>query len=538
MYKNSISSKDSYISFDKYYAALEVEIDFDFFVAYSLGCSNLIHEKITFQYSLNKEKYYNAYKKSPYYKDIRLTSLSVSNQLATQYLIGIISCMSPEEKKNYFMTLIKTPFKFIYKYIVNNPVVDIYRIRDLSLEYAKNNKLSIIFGSIHVFSITLYLCKILNKKILLENDYFMVKLLKKSFAVANTLQSFDSLEIPNEDINKFKKNYSKFPVKKNTKLSLNHFITELNKTAKLDYIAKNNISIKSNEQFNELAYKNDFVTGVTIISTFLSLSEINIIDLQNITSISHEDIQKILILTFDFAQENENNLNLTNEGLFGIFIILEALVRDYKKTKQLLLDNSIEEYLLELSNLKLQYQSQITNLQSLENHLSITNQDQKNKICSQENEIFKIQKENNNLLNELAILKEQNLKLNNKINEYESINTTLVARTNEISLNYDEVVNFLLSKKILLVSGNTRWHSKLSKLLPNLKYLQPSQLTKELNYVTNFEAIFFDYTFNNHSMFEKIKQALKDSCTPFYYCGEHSNIKMNLIHFYSCLSKQ
>ena len=211
--------KDSFVTFDKYYELLETEIDFEFFVAYSLGCSNLLHQKIADQYSSNKEKYYSAYKNSPYYKDFRITSLSVSNQLTTQYLIGIINCMDPEEKEKYLLNLIKIPFKFIHNHIVTKTKVDIYYIRDLSLKYAEKNSLSVIFGSIHVFSISLYLCKILNKTILLEHDFFMVNLLRKSFEFVNTPRSFNSLEINIEEINKFKKNYSNFPLKKNTKLS-------------------------------------------------------------------------------------------------------------------------------------------------------------------------------------------------------------------------------------------------------------------------------------------------------------------------------
>ncbi|MFY2308866.1 hypothetical protein ACOSZE_15525 [Lysinibacillus fusiformis] len=539
MYNNSLNAKDSITNFDKYYEILDTEIDFDFYIPYSLGCSNLLHKKIFTQYSLDKEKYYNAYKNSPFYKDIRLTSLSASNQLATQYLIGIISSMNTEEEKNNFLlSLIKIPFKFIDQYIKKNPVVDLYSIRDLSLDYAKKNKLSIIYGSIHVFSISLYLCKYLNKKILLEHDHFTPKLISKTFKVSNTHPTFSLIENNYiDDINKFKATYSNFPIKKFNELSLNHFITELNNIYKNQLVKMNPKTVKTSEQFNELINSHDFNKGLSVLSSFLYYSNIDCIDLQNITSINHEDINNILKFTFMMLDDLNKDDSLNSGFLFGLLIILEAIVRDYKKTKKLLLDTSIEESLLELSNLKQNYQNQLHKLEATENQLSKENLFLQNNTLAQEKEISKLQKENAALLNELTDLKKQNFILNNTINEYKSINDTLLANTNDNAFDFDEIISFLSEKKLLLVGGNPKWYSNLSKVLPNLKYLNPNQLNKNLNYITNSDAVFFHYTVNNHSMFDKVQQILRVSETPIHYCGEHSNLQINLIHFHSCLTK-
>ncbi|MFB7157487.1 hypothetical protein, partial [Lysinibacillus sp. NPDC056232] len=176
-------------------------------------------------------------------------------------------------------------------------------------------------------------------------------------------------------------------------------------------------------------------------------------------------------------------------------------------------------------------------LQATEHQLSKENLFLQNNTLAQEKEISKLQKENAALLNELTDIKKQNVILINTINEYKSINDTLLANTNENAFDFDEIISFLLKKKLLLVGGNPKWYSNLSKVLPNLKYLNPNQLNKNLNYITNYDAVFFHYTVNNHSMFDKVQQILRVSETPLHYCGEHSNLQINLIHFHSCLTK-
>lgn len=543
MYNNSSKPKDLIINFDKYFEILDTDIDFDFYIPYSLGCSNLLHKKIFSLYSLDKEKYYNAYKNSSYYKDIRLTSLSVSNQLATQYLIGIISCMDTEtERNNFLMSLIKIPFKFIDQYIKKNQIVDLYFIRDLSLNYAKKNKLSIIYGSIHIFSISLYLCKFLDKKILLEHDHFTATLISKVYTASNTHENFSLIEKNyTDDINKFKTIYSNFPIKKFNDLSLNHFITDLNNIHKKQLLEQNPKAVKTIDQYNELINNHDFNNGISVLSNFLYYCGIDHIDLQNITSINHVDIDNILKFTFMMLEhldiDDSLNDSLNSGFLFGLLINLESIVRDYKKTKKILLDTSIEESLLELSNLKQDYQNQLHQLQKTENQLTKENLLLQNNTLTQEKEISKLQKENAALLYELTDLKNQNVILINTINEYKSINDTLLANTKENAFDFEEIISFLSKKELLLVGGAPKWYSNLSKVLPNLKFLNPNQLNKNLNYIINFDAIFFHYTVNNHSMFDKVQQILRGSEIPLHYCGEHSNLQINLIHFHSCLTK-
>lgn len=525
-----VPSTNTSVSFDKYYELLECDIDFEFYLPYSLGCSNLLHNKITEEYSHSKEKFYSAYKSSPYYKDSRLTSLSVSNQIAVQYLIGILACMTEEEKKDYLIKLIKISFKFIYQNITKNSIVDLYELRDLSLHYAKKNKISIIYGSVHVFSIALYLTKYFNRKILLEGDHFTLKLIRDVYNQSNATFNFDLLEenkFTNEIID-FKKNYNDFPIKKFNELSLNHFITALNNCIKNNLLkTEKNISL---DELNHYVYSTDFNKGLATIGTFLHYSEIDLIDLQNITSINNSDIDKILNFIFFILEDYEEDTKTTPEFLFGIILILESFIRDYQKVKNLLLNTSIEEHLNELSELKKNYKMKISNLEKIEVQLSNETLSLKTQSQTLEREVIKLQKENGNLLDKLKTSEAKNITLSKQIEDYKATNEKLLNSGN--SFDFEKIVNFLSQKKLLLISGNTPWTSSLIKILPNLKHLNPSQLNKDLSYISNLDAVFFDHNFNNHSMFEKVRKIVKTKEIPFYFCGDHSNVKMTLLHFY------
>lgn len=522
------------VNFQSYIEVLDENLDLDFYVPYSLGCSNLLHKKINEYYSKDKEKYYAAYKNSQYYMDDRILSLSVSNQLATQNLIGLTACLKENDKNDLILDLIKVPFKFIFQYIQKNEIIDIYEIRDISLEYARKNKLSVIYGSIHVFSITLYLCKIFNKRIILEDNLFTINLIKGSIRNITEPTQFKDLEIKHlEEILNFKKSYSKFPIKKFESLSLNHFITHLNKIYKDDQMKSLKNSAYDNESYNSLDNTHDFKYGLSIISSYLSLRNIDIIDLQNITSINDKDITNILNYIFECIDDDFDTI--TPSLLLGCFIMLEAITRDYIKVKDMLLNTSIEETLLEISKLKEEYKNQLIKLQTVEVNLIQNNTLKEEKILLQQNEINKLYKDNDLLLEEINRLKNQNKILNNVLIETQSINDKLLENKINGSDDYNKMVKFLLNKELVVIGGDPKWHSNLSKILPNLTFISPDDLNKKLNYITNFDAVYFNYKVNNHSMFNKIQNILKSSETPLYYCGDFSNIEKNISHFYTCI---
>ena len=515
------------MSFDSFEKQFDRKFDFNFFIPYSLGCSELLHNKINEIYSLNKETYHQAYKNSTYFNDDKILSLSVLNQVSTQRLIGILSVVEPLEKEKIILKLIKISFKFIYQYVRRVRSVDIYEIRDISLDYAKKKKLSKIYGSAHVFFITLYLCKVFDKKINLEDNMSSVNLVESSIENIHVTYSFESIGIQNEEdfIKQFKAQYSNFPLKKFDSLSLNHFITNLNHSYKMD----RKDTVKTNEQLNELANKHDFVKGLTIVAVYLGINKINFIDLQNITPIEDSSVNDILNY-IHFTQEGKDE-KITTGYLLGALSMLNALIMDYKKVKNELLNTSIEDALLEAKNIRELYGSKLNSLQAIERDLIYINSSQKNTIEFQQQEMNNLRKSNELLSERLSKLEEQNFVLNNIVTDIQDISYT----SSSSPINQQMMIEFLSRKKIIVIGGDPKWISQLINTLPNLDNISPDDLNRDLKYISNYEAVFFNYKVNNHSMFNKIKKSLKNSETLLYYCGEFSNIEKNIYYFYSRL---
>lgn len=533
---NKYNESYSEVTFDDFTKQIKEPFDFNFLIPYSLGCSQRLHKEINQLYAKDKELFYKAYKESPFYNDYRILALSVLNQDATQKLIGIFFTLDENQKSSLTLSLIKVGFKFIYQYINQTNAIDIYEIRDLSLKYAKKHNLSIIYGSCHVFAITLYLCSTFNRKICLEDTLSSVNLIKSSFLTIEYNYSFNALgNVNDSEIKDFINKYKDFPLKKSSALSLNHFITDLNNIFKNDKLKNSQFQL-TNEEINNCINEHDFSTGLTKIATFLQLSGINIIDLQNITPISYSDITRMLNYTFYILKDDKSDLTVGN--FLGILVLLDALVKDYKTVKNKLLNTSIEETLLEVQNLRFDYHKKIKSLESIESDLIRENESQKNLIKQQQAMINKLEKEKELTLAHAESINHQNIILSQMINEIENINKIINEATDSKKISYAEMINYLSMKKIIIIGGDTKWQSNLSKVLTNIKYLSPTDVNKNLKYIINFDVIFFNPSVNNHSMFYKIQNTLKNSSTPLCYCGIHTNIEKSIEHIYFSLHEK
>lgn len=169
------------------------------------------------------------------------------------------------------------------------------------------------------------------------------------------------------------------------------------------------------------------------------------IDLQNITPIQYKDVNKILKFVFYVLDEMENE-TITPGYLFDILIMLETIIRDYNKVKEELLNISIEESLLEINNLRKEYQSKINFLQSIETDLLQKIDNKSKTIELQQMEISKFMREISLIVEESKNIKQQNSILNNVISELQDINAQIASNLSHQNINYQEIYNILQQK--------------------------------------------------------------------------------------------
>lgn len=515
---------------DELLKTLEIK-DFDLYILIAIGTHSFLHEDIEDLYSPHKEKYYNIFKNSQYYNHPYLLSISALNYQGIQQFTGIYL----EEKDNHenlqTLRLIKKGYKFINNYINRNPVVDIYELREKTLEYTAKNSFDSTISSFSYFAITIYLCKLYNSNI--KCDLFDLNLLRDSFNVIQKDNKFEN--ITDISIDNFMEKYSKIGIKKKAfKLPLNDFIAALGKIEKEKIIKSNPLVNYTNEQLNN--FDSSIAIGIYKVAYMLQTKNIDMIDLQNITSVTHQSLNYILSLST--LVKKALNLSEPFEEIVGTFLMLDALIEDYKSIKTNYLVHSYEEKLLEVEEIKKQYTNKIDYLNGQE---TITN----SKINSLEKELTESIEQNSklqlkikqsdetisSLQQKIKSLEENQKQLNDTIQLYED----MINNHDHASLDINTMINYLNSHHCIIIGGATNWRKGIKAHLKNWRVFSPDEINRNFNFINSSDIIFFNDSCNSHSMYNKIKSKTETTGAKLFYCGAITNIELSLHHMYDKL---
>ncbi|WP_394187869.1 hypothetical protein [Paenisporosarcina quisquiliarum] len=520
-----LSQRQDFLTYEEFIGKLN-NFDEKFLTILSLASMPKLHHEISSLYDKNKNIYYQNYKNSLYFNDKRILKISVLNQDATRKLIGISE--NQENIEKITLNLIKNGYKFVYNYIKNSSTVDLYVLRQKSLKFIIENKLAQTFGSAHLFSIALYLCKHFKKKILIEKDLFIVKLINDSLDQLNQdLMLKDLNGTYEEEIQKFLKMYPGLSLKKNTSLPLNHFLTNLNHIYKLQR-AKGLKIIQSDEAFNSLADDHDVLHGLSFIATYLAYNNIDFIDLQNITPVNYNVVEDILKFCYSYSDPQESV-----PEKFGMLMITQALINDYKKTKDELLTTSMEEALIAAKSSQESYEAKLSLLKINEENREKEFVLLKSTISQMNNTIDLLNLKNK----KVEIRYEKTLEKSNELSLQIKELKNQLANSIKVSLEWDlkNIIKSLSCIKGIIIGGDIKWQRSLFECLPSFKFIEPDELNKDLSFIKNADVIFFNSSYNSHSMFNKVQNEIRNSNLPLHYCGPTTNIEKSIEHIFSCV---
>lgn len=508
--------------------------DFDFFIIIAIGSHSFLHSDIENIYNEKKETYYDLFKNSSYYNHPYILSLSASNYKGIQQFCGIYIDEKNSLKNDVTLKLIKKGYKYVYNYIKNKQQIDIYDFRDGFLQYISKNSFDSTISSFSYFSIGIYICSILNKMICC--DSFYIKLLSDSFNQVFTKVDPFSLESPTENINidKFINKYIDLGInKKSFKLPLNDFITSIGKVNQKNL--SNNVLVNySDDEINILSRSTKFFKGISKLAYILNFNNIDFIDLQNITNITHEKLN--ILLSLSNLTVNDLDLNEQDfEDVLGSYIMINALIEDYKSIKRNYLINSYEDTLLELHDLKNTYQQKINILQDNEiiEKRRISNlEDRLNKLNDYCSNLEKKLKQKDEIIskleNKVDSLKSDNSLLQDHLNNYKNI----FNNTNLLNLDINHIANYINSKKCIIIGGDKNWQNNLKTYLPDCKFLSVDDLNRKFDFIKQTDKIFFNTYINSHSMFNKVKSVVSKSNAILFYCIPSTNIELTLKDIY------
>lgn len=500
---------------------LEIE-DFDFYVMIAIGSQVHLHSEIAPLYNMNKERYYSLFKASNYYNPPYLLSLCAANYRGIQQFSGIYLDEINHGSSRQTLRLLKKGYKFIFNYLANRRTVDIIALRDALLHHVAKNKLSSTVTSFCNFTVILYLCRL--KNIAIECHPFDVKLIRSAF------QLIDQPTIPLElgtSIDDFATRYPNLDAKKKSfKLPLNNLMTAINHAHAFEALKENPRLKHSPEKLTTIACSNDLLRGVNLVASLLAEHHINIIDLENITPISHDTLVHLLALSE--SAKNQFNTPPTRDELLGIYLMTHALIEDYNTIKANYLVHNYEENLVELNTLKATYSAKIDQLNAQEQTLL-------DNIATLKQQLKNSQEENTSLLKKLKQADNTVQSLQQQIKKLQQENHSLQARLTpkqeEDQPDTKTMTDYLMAHPCFLIGGHPTWQHALKQQLPTWHFVSVEDLNKNLSHLKKSDTLFFNDAYNSHAMYQKIKQ----TGATLHYCGNTTNIELTLKHLYEQL---
>lgn len=505
--------------------------DFDMLMMMAIGSRHILHEDIACIYKEDKNYYYELYRKSPYYQDKRLKSLSVQNSQPIQQFAGIYLHEQSLHTNELIMKFIKKGYRFVFRFVKNHAKIDFYQLRDDYIKYVKKNAFEKNIHSAYLFGVALYLCDQFNKTIVYDD--FDIKLIRESIE-----QSFLEIETHPEllpETDDFLEQYKPIGMtKRDFNLPLKDLVVAMNTIHKQQIAEEKNMNFqKEIEQLNAQIIEHDFYKGLSKIALILQFCNINPLDIQNITNIEQSKMKELISLVFSSIEI----LDLSEDvhSLLGAYLLIYALATDYNYTKHHLIVTTQEETHHELLNLKREYESKIKLLQAEEDHKNA-----QIKHLTESNQALQgaIQDLEKHLKKSERTIQEQEEEIGKLIRENEELlkwkNAALAPK--EIDLAEEEMAEVINDNKIVIVGGIKSWQDSLKGYLPTARFIQPEELNIDLDFLLKADLVFFNETVNNHSMYQKIRAKLENTNIPLLYSGGNTNIKISLRRMYDFLS--
>lgn len=197
-------------------------------------------------------------------------------------------------------------------------------------------------------------------------------------------------------------------------------------------------------------------------------------------------------------------------------------------------------------------------------------QDTSQEVVSEDvfDELEKCKKEIELLNKEVATLKETNVQLSGTLDVYkedlETANTSV--RRLECSLSQSEsklrdlpalrefyysavmtenakdtdpepievfAVNELKKLKGVFVGGHLKQHIKLSKILPNFKFISTDEVSRDISIISGADVVFYYSWYSNHNMFERVVSQIDANNVPLVYVPRATNMNRILTEMYN-----
>lgn len=504
------------------------------FLSIALGGNSFLHSYIDECYQKNKWEYYEAYQQSGLKGNPLFSMYTTKNEEKIRQVAGMVEWCYQNQQFSLIDQLIKKGYKFVFQYFNQQTQID---FEHFIRSFAKRQKskrvkeIELLYQNIVLW----YLCIRENKpfhrqNVAWESFQLILYSMMSDLNLEKVNFSTQILEKYNVEINQL---YEEYNIPKSHNFdSLGFFLESLigNNLKRIYEKTPDCITEKAEQQvFQESPSK-----YIGALGGWLKILKIHELDATEQMPLTKRDLD-IVFLELLYAKKY-NHITKDEQDLFVIACLyLKCISTLYIETKQLYLDQSKQDYYIEMKSKEARMNEQETYLLSKKQEWEHTNYIQ--------------QKEIGGLTQELRVAQAKIRQLEQQIESMEDYTNEVHALRNFVyweeqrDQHADKVPSlktmseFIQSKRIVIFGGSPNWRQKLKEILPTVDFIDVDEKNRDISKIQRVDAVFINTAVFAHSFYKKIMKELSQREISLFYLNGQSNIEKTTLEIYKWLTE-
>ncbi|WP_338448353.1 hypothetical protein R4Z09_19180 [Niallia oryzisoli] len=244
----------------------------------------------------------------------------------------------------------------------------------------------------------------------------------------------------------------------------------------------------------------------------------------------------MVFLELLYAKKYKYISNEDQDLFFISCLYLKCLSMHFQKAKRLYLDQSKQDYYVEMKAKEARIIEQ-------EAHLLRKQQEWQLTFKRQQGEIEGLQSELREAYAKIRKLEQQMENMEEHTREVHALRNYVHSKhleetKTDHSLSFKTMIDFIQSKRVVLFGGPLNWRQKLKEHLPSVEFIDVNEKNRDISKIKRVDAVFINISVFAHSFYEKIMKELSNSDTSLFYLNGQSNIEKTVLEIYKSLIKE
>lgn len=521
-------------------------------VSFILGSNPYLYKEIDKVYYKDEYKYFSLYREHEQFKFMYDKFPITIQEYSIKMLSIFYAAAKYEEDNEAIMNIIKNGYKPLIRYLQNKNYHYI-SLHDIYDRYLKRNNIKSCSqegfdtNAVYEMILTLFILLMFSDKFNLENvDVDLAdnsEYIKSMYTfIDNTLLKHIDIEasIKNRPLIELNEDINYCLAKSNTDHLINDYFNMIMTNEEVKYAKEHHIYDYTESHYKysktrigviQTGFFSKYIGYVCGILRIVGI-EPNIITEQY--NINNKEI--ISLLTYLDARNEHHQRESTDEEkamYLILYLYMKCLAGEIFKLKDLYFNSAKVESFEQYKKLHDKYTQEKAEKDALINDLKTNNANLENQNKALLKELEQLKNENRRLTLELEESKVNKVELD-KLREYAYKSEDLDSvDTNEETIDLE----FINSKKILVIGGRSNWHNKLKEVLNNCSFISVDNLNFDVGILSNYDHIFIYTDYLSHALYYKVIDYIRNNNLNVSYLKSSINIKLTLIQLQDLLFK-